>query len=151
MTRVMASGVFDIIHSGHLHYLQEARKLGDELVVVVATDATVRRHKHEPIIPEKMRLELVSALKPVDAAVLGNEGDKFAVVENIRPDIIALGYDQTFDEKKMEETLRSRGLNVKVVRISANGEDLTATRKIIQRVIDWYSLNKSTVDKGERK
>lgn len=151
MTRVMASGVFDIIHSGHLHYLQEARKLGDELVVVVATDATVRRHKHEPIIPEKMRLELVSALKPVDAAVLGNEGDMFAVVENIRPDIIALGYDQTFDEKKMEETLRGRGLKVKVVRVGANGEDLTATRKIIQRVIDWYSLNKSTVDKGERK
>jgi FAD synthetase len=147
----MASGVFDIIHSGHLHYLQEARKLGDELVVVVATDATVRRHKHEPIIPEKMRLELVSALKPVDAAVLGNEGDMFAVVENIRPDIIALGYDQTFDEKKMEETLRGRGLKVKVVRVGANGEDLTATRKIIQRVIDWYSLNKSTVDKGERK
>ena len=96
MTRVMASGVFDIVHSGHLHYLQEARRLGDELVVVVATDATVRRRKHEPIIPEKMRLELVSALKPVDAAVLGGEGDMFAVVENVRPDIIAIGYDQDF-------------------------------------------------------
>jgi FAD synthetase len=151
MTRVMASGVFDIIHSGHLHYLQEARKLGDELVVVVATDATVRRRKHEPIIPDKMRLELVSALKPVDAAVLGNEGDMYAVVENIRPDIIALGYDQGFDEKRLEEALRNRGLNIKVVRVGANGEDLTATRKIIQRVIDWYSLNKSAVDKGERK
>ena len=151
MTRVMASGVFDIVHSGHLHYLQEARRLGDELVVVVATDATVRRRKHEPIIPEKMRLELVSALKPVDAAVLGGEGDMFAVVENVRPDIIAIGYDQDFDEKKVEESLRKRGLNVKVVRVGANGEDLTATRKIIQRVVQWYSTNKISVDKEEDK
>ncbi len=151
MTRVMASGVFDIVHSGHLHYLQEARRLGDELVVVVATDATVRRRKHEPIIPEKMRLELVSALKPVDAAVLGGEGDMFAVVENVRPDIIAIGYDQDFDVIKVEESLRKRGLDVKVVRVGANGEDLTATRKIIQRVVDWYSINKNSVDRGDGK
>ena len=67
MTRVMASGVFDILHTGHVHYLSEAKKLGDELVVVVATDATVKRRKHMPIIPEKMRLELVSSLKKVFA------------------------------------------------------------------------------------
>jgi FAD synthetase len=148
MTRVMASGAFDIIHSGHLHYLHEARKLGDELVVVVATDATMRRRKHEPIIPERMRLELVSALKPVDAAVLGGEGDMYAVVENVRPDIIAIGYDQDFDEGGVEEALRKRGIRVKVVRVSALAEDLMATRRIIKRVIEWYSMNKDSVDRG---
>ena len=85
MVRVMASGVFDIIHPGHLHYLEESRRLGDELIVVVATDNTVRKRKHEPITPEKMRVELVAALKPVDMAILGREGDDiFKVVEELK-------------------------------------------------------------------
>ncbi len=141
MTRVMASGVFDILHSGHVHYLSEAKNLGDELVVVVATDATVRRRKHMPITPEKMRLELVSSLKPVDRAVLGREGDMYKVVEEIRPDIIAIGYDQTFDEKVVEAELRKRGLDTKVVRLSHYSADLDGTRKIIQRIIEWHSSN----------
>jgi len=145
MTRVMASGVFDILHPGHLRYLQEAKEHGDELVVVVATDATVRRRKHEPITPENMRLELISALKMVDRAVLGSDGDMFGVVERIRPDIIALGYDQNFDEREIEETLRQRGMSVKVVRLSKHGADLNGTRKIIGKIIDWYSDNKSMV------
>jgi len=145
MTRVMASGVFDILHPGHLRYLQEAKDHGDELVVVVATDATVRRRKHEPITPENMRLELISALKMVDRAVLGSDGDMFGVVERIRPDIIALGYDQNFDEREIEETLRQRGMSVKVVRLSKHGADLNGTRKIIGKIIDWYSNNKSMV------
>ncbi|HQM66790.1 MAG: adenylyltransferase/cytidyltransferase family protein [Euryarchaeota archaeon] len=148
MTRVMASGVFDILHPGHLRYLQEAREQGDELVVVVATDATVRRRKHEPITPERMRLELVSALKMVDHAYLGTDGDMFTVVERIRPDIIALGYDQDFDERQIEEALRQRGLEVKVVRLSKHGEDLNGTRKIISKIIDWYTTNRSKVEGG---
>ena len=148
MTRVMASGVFDILHPGHLRYLQEARERGDELVVVVATDATVRRRKHEPITPERMRLELVSALKMVDHAYLGTDGDMFTVVERIRPDIIALGYDQDFDERQIEEALRQRGLEVKVVRLSKHGEDLNGTRKIISKIIDWYTVNRSKVEGG---
>ncbi|HOE52370.1 MAG TPA: adenylyltransferase/cytidyltransferase family protein [Methanomassiliicoccales archaeon] len=148
MTRVMASGVFDILHPGHLRYLQEAREQGDELVVVVATDATVRRRKHEPITPERMRLELVSALKMVDHAYLGTDGDMFTVVEHIRPDIIALGYDQDFDERQIEEALRQRGLEVKVVRLSKHGEDLNGTRKIISKIIDWYTTNRSKVEGG---
>ena len=141
MTRVMASGVFDILHNGHVHYLREAKKLGDELVVVVATDATVKRRKHTPIIPEKMRMELVNSLKPVDRAVLGKPGDKYKVVEEIRPDIIAIGYDQPFNEKVLEEDLRKRGLEVKVVRISGFSDDLDGTRKIIRRIIEWHSSN----------
>jgi len=141
MTKVMASGVFDILHNGHVHYLTEAKSLGDELVVVVATDATARRRKHTPIIPEKMRRELVEALKPVDKAVLGKEGDMYAVVAELRPDIIAIGYDQAFDEEELEKELAKRGLTAKVVRMQRYSDDLDGTRKIIRRIIEWHSSN----------
>jgi FAD synthetase len=143
MVRVMASGVFDIIHPGHLHYLQESKRLGDELVVVVATDNTVRKRKHEPITPESMRLELVSALKPVDEAILGREGeDMFKVVEELRPDIITVGYDQPFEPVEMEKELLRRGLNVRVVRMPHLDHDLDGTRKIIRKVIEFHELSK---------
>ena len=142
MKRVMATGVFDILHSGHLHYLQEAKELGDELYVVVATDATVRRRKHEPITPERMRVELVQALKPVEKAILGTEGDMYETVRGIEPDIIALGYDQAFNEKELEAELRKRGLKAQVVRLSKYEDDLNGTRKIIQKVLDWHTMRK---------
>jgi len=142
MVRVMASGVFDILHTGHIHYLSEARRLGDELHVVVATDSTVRRKKHEPITSEGMRLELVRNLKPVDFAYLGREGDIFAIVREIEPDIIALGYDQHFEEESLRKELKERGLEAKVVRISEFNHDLNGTRKIIQKIVDWYTFKK---------
>ena len=142
MTKIMATGVFDILHLGHLHFLLEAKSLGDELVVVVATDATVRKRKHEPITPEKMRVELVGALKPVDKALLGKEGDMFEIVLQVKPDIIALGFDQRFDEKDLEKRLAAKGLNVIVVRLHKFEDDLNGTRKIIQKIMDWKALER---------
>src|SRR3990170_3643904 len=89
MVRVMATGVFDLFHPGHIEYLYEAKKLGDELVVVVARDSTAERFKHRPIVPEAQRVEMVSALKPVDRATLGNEGDIYDILTEVRPDVIA--------------------------------------------------------------
>jgi len=133
MVRVMASGVFDLLHTGHLHYLQEAKKLGDELIVVVATDATVRQRKHNPVTPQNMRRELVAALKPVDCAVIGNDGDPLLIVEEAQPDIIALGYDQSFQD--LAEKLKQRGIRAKIVRCSKySGHDLNGTRKIIRKI-----------------
>lgn len=149
MTRVMATGVFDLLHVGHLHYLNEAKRLGDELVVVVATDSTVRKRKHEPVTPETLRLELIRALKPVDRAVIGHEGDIFRIVEEIKPDIIALGYDQEFDEGQLQDELARRGIKAKVVRLSKYEDDLNGTRKIIQKIVDWYTFKK-TIEKTER-
>jgi FAD synthetase len=138
----MATGVFDILHLGHLHYLEESKKLGDELVVVVATDTTVRKRKHEPITPEKMRRELVASLKPVDKAVLGREGgDIFEIVKDLRPDIITLGYDQPFDQRNLEKELSKRGLKVKVVRMPHLDHDLDGTRKIISKIIEFQTAN----------
>ncbi|MDQ1371187.1 MAG: synthetase [Candidatus Thermoplasmatota archaeon] len=147
MVRVMASGVFDIIHLGHLHYLEASKKLGDELVVIVARDSTVRRRKHEPITPESMRLELVGALKPVDRAMLGNEsGDMFKVVEELKPDVITVGYDQPFEPVELEKELLSRGLNVRVVRMPHLDHDLDGTRKIINKVIQFHELEKKLLE-----
>ncbi len=137
MVRVMASGVFDILHPGHVLFLQEAKKLGDELVVVVARDSTAKKFKHKPIMPEEVRRFLVESLKPVDRAVLGHEYDMYKTVEEIKPDIIVLGYDQKFSEEEIEEECRKRGLDVKVVRLKKYGDsDLNGTRKIIYKIVE---------------
>lgn len=132
----MASGVFDIIHTGHISYLEQAKAMGDELYVVVACDDTVRMKKHEPITPQSMRVRIVNSLKPVDHAVLGKSGgDLFSILKDIKPDIIVLGYDQNFDEEDLQNNLNDRGFHIKVLRATKYGEDLTATRKIIQKIV----------------
>jgi FAD synthetase len=138
MVKVMASGVFDILHPGHLHFLEEAKKLGDELVVVVATDKTVRARKHEPMTPQDMRLRMIAALRPVDQAVLGHDGDMFRIVEELKPDIIALGFDQHHREDEIKTELEKRGLKAEIVRLQQLDHDLTGSRKIMQKVIEWY-------------
>ncbi|MDR0508219.1 MAG: FAD synthase [Candidatus Methanoplasma sp.] len=135
MVRVMASGVFDILHTGHISYLQQAKALGDELVVVVACDETVRKNKHEPITNEKMRVGIIDSLKSVDKAVLGKGGDIFDIVREISPDIIVLGFDQTFNENDLRKRLKENGLgHIEVARASEYAEDLTATRRIIEKI-----------------
>ncbi len=142
MTRIMASGVFDILHTGHLAYLEQAKSLGDELIVVVACDAVATKRKHIPVTPETMRMRLVGALKPVDRAIIGNEGDMFATVREVEPDIIVLGFDQTFDDDFLRKQLEEKGLgHISVVRANQCAEDLTATRAIIKKIVE--SHNKS--------
>ena len=95
MTRVMAFGTFDQFHPGHLYFLQQARRLGDELVVVVARDQTVATVKgHAPLQSEEQRLTQLQLVDGVDRAVLGNLGDKYQVIRDFLPDVICLGYDQ---------------------------------------------------------
>lgn len=135
MTRVMASGVFDLIHPGHVSYLEQAKSYGDELVVVIACDSTVRKKKHEPVTPESMRARVVGALKPVDKVIVGSDGDIFDTVRFVKPDVIVLGFDQGFDESKLKEELEANGLgSIRVVRASECAEDLNATRRIIARI-----------------
>lgn len=134
--RVMAVGVFDILHLGHLHYLQEARKFGDELVVVVASDEMVRKRKHQPIIAQDMRLELVKGLKPVDDAVLGDPSDQLKSVERLQPDVIALGYDDYHNVEQLKANLAARGLHPDIVRVDKFDHDLDGTRKIIRKIFD---------------
>lgn len=141
MVRVLATGTFDILHPGHLLYLSEAKAFGDELYVIVARDSMVK-HKPKPIIPEKQRLAMVQALRIVDKAVLGSEKDMFEPLREIKPDIIALGKNQHFDEKDLEAQLKAHGIKSKVVRIKSFEEcELCSSGAIIKKIIE---RNKST-------
>jgi len=140
----MATGTFDLLHMGHIFYLREAKKLGDTLVVVVATDSTVRKLKHDPITPQEIRVNLIKELKMVDEAYLGHEDDIYTIVQEIKPDIIALGFDQIYNDVTIKNELKKRKLNVKVVRLSKyeGGSDLEGTRRIIQKVIAAHEFQK---------
>ena len=149
----MATGVFDLLHPGHVYFLAEAKKLGDELVVVVARDSTARRFKHEPITSEEQRVQLVAALKPVDRAILGHEGGSiYDILEEIQPDVIALGFDQIHDEERIVEECRRRGLRTRVVRLPKFEGDLDGTRKIVRKVAEWLALQEKlqAVEGGRR-
>ena len=115
---VLAGGVFDVIHPGHVYTLKSSKALGDVLVVSVARDKTVLANKgHMPINSESERVELVSSVKYVDLALLGSESSIYEVVEAVRPDIIALGYDQKHREDELRSESEKRGVKVEVVRL----------------------------------
>lgn len=132
----MTTGVFDLLHPGHVHMLSEAAKLGDELVVVVARDTNVQKEKHAPITPEAHRRDMVAALKPVDVAVLGHKGDYYRIVEEMQPDVFALGFDQAYDEAKVQAEFDARSIHCKVVRLPKYVGDLDGTRKIIEKIAE---------------
>jgi len=117
---VLAGGVFDIIHPGHIHTLNAAKALGDVLVVVVATDNTaVKMKKRNPIHAQEQRQELVNSLSMVDICLIGQENDIFKTVNLVRPQIIALGYDQTHQEKFITDGCKRIKLDAKVARLQS--------------------------------
>jgi FAD synthetase len=116
MKKVLAGGTFNIIHPGHVLFLEKAKALGDCLVVVVANDRTVLKRKGILLMPAEARRKVLESLRPVDKAVVGDERDFFRVVESEKPDIIALGHDQALD-KSLERRIRARG--IKIVRIKS--------------------------------
>tara|TARA_B100000575_G_scaffold263245_1_gene238251 strand:- start:228 stop:689 length:462 start_codon:yes stop_codon:yes gene_type:complete len=141
MTRVMAVGIFDLLHAGHLHYVEQAKSLGEELVVVIAHDETVRRQKHEPVTGQDLRRRMVEGLKPVDQAIIGNPPGVpiFDILGEIRPDLIALGYDQKHSIDAIRKGLDEHGFgDVKVTRVKGLSDDLDGTRKIISRILDLW-------------
>ncbi len=138
MKRVVATGTFDLLHPGHLYYLEESRRLGDELFVIIARDANVR-HKPKPVIPEDQRMKMVGALKPVDHAVLGDLHDMFRPIREIKPAIITIGFNQHFDEAKLVADLREGGISSEVVRIDQYpGDSCSSTSRIIRKVLEQY-------------
>ena len=142
MVRVMAVGVFGLLHAGHLHYVEQAKSLGDELIVVVAHDDTVRKQKHEPVTNQELRRRMVLGLKPVDDAIIGNPPTVpiFDILEVVKPDVIALGYDQKHSRDSIKNGLQENGWgDVEVIRVEGLADDLDGTRKIIARIIDLWS------------
>lgn len=142
---VLASGVFDLLHLGHVKFLEEAKKAGGknaELIVIIARDNTVQETKgRKPIMSENQRRALVESLKVVDEAVLGFEKfDIGDVIDRIKPDVIALGYDQATMERRVRKYVNKHGLNVKVIQVSKFEEDeLDSSSKIRQKIIEKFA------------
>jgi len=140
----LASGVFDLLHLGHVRFLEAAKKAGGrnaELIVIVARDSTVEKRKKEgPVISENQRCALVASLKVVDEAVLGfEEFDIGKVIETIKPDVIAVGHDQTDMERTVRKYVQDNGLRIRVVKIGEFGEDeLNSSSKIKRKIIEHY-------------
>ena len=115
---VMATGTFEILHKGHEHYLREAKKLGERLLVVVA-----RQNRAEELRGRKLRKTAeerrtrVASFKFVDEAILGDERDPYESVKKIAPDIIALGYDQELFVRELPVKIKEFGLSTKIARI----------------------------------
>jgi len=133
MKKIATFGVFDIMHPGHVEFLKRCKNLekNAELIVVISRDGTVLKEKGKrPVMKEEERKKIVESLKPVDKVFLGGEcSDKLKIVEEIKPDIIILGYDQNWEEKKLENDLRERGLKVKVIRLKKYGDVNSTTIK----------------------
>jgi FAD synthetase len=143
---VLATGAFDLLHYGHLRFLEASKKAGGKdsrLIVLIARDSTAERLKgKKPIMSENERRTLVASLKPVDQAVLGYR--KFSVrkvIKKIRPDIIAVGYDQEEVRKAVEKVIEENGLKARIVRIGRFGSPGLSSSKIKRRVIEkWGRL-----------
>ena len=139
MKTVLAAGVFDLLHYGHIRYLEEAKKTGGEdarLVVIVARDETVRRLKgQDPIIPEDQRRAVIEALKVVDEALLGHEDmDLIQVIEQVKPDIVVMGHDQQSIKSQVEKVNQVLNADIEIVQVTQFGEDdLNSSSKINMR------------------
>lgn len=144
-TTVLAAGVFDLLHLGHVRFLEEAKRAGGEnvkLIVIVARDKTVEEKKgKKPVMSESQRRALVEALAIVDEAVLGYE--KFNIkkaIETIQPNIIALGHDQKDIEAIVRQTVEKEGFNIRIVKIEQFSEDeLNSSTEIKQKIIELHS------------
>ena len=133
----MASGVFDILHLGHIHYLKESKSFGDYLIVVVASDYTAKKHGKNLIFNENERKGMVSELKIVNEAMIGHSTDDiFQTVNEIKPDIITLGYDQKFDDKFIENKCKKLGLKTIVRRTSPYDGSINSSSKIKQKIME---------------
>lgn len=118
MKTVLIFGTFDGIHAGHLRLFRGAKRLGDRLVAVVARDTTVRAVKGRlPIHTEGERKELLSHIDYIDEALLGDLRDVYAVLRQVRPSVIALGYDQRTFVDQLEKAMAAQGISARVVRL----------------------------------
>ncbi|MCW3979696.1 MAG: FAD synthase [Candidatus Bathyarchaeota archaeon] len=139
---VLTSGAFDLIHYGHIRLLEEAKRLGGpdaRLVVIIARDETIRRLKGKrPTFPEDQRRALIEAMEVVDEALLGYEDlDMATVIEKVKPDIIAVGYDQDDIERMARRIVEERGLDVEVHMLEKFvKEDLDSSSKIKRKIVE---------------
>jgi FAD synthetase len=144
---VLATGVFDLLHLGHLRFLEESKRKGgprSKLAVVIARDKTVFRRKGKgPVIPEDQRRELVAALRVVDRAILGREEiDLLGILKEVKPDMVCVGYDQDEIRVAVTRLVRKQGLPIRVIRIRRFGPiGFNSSSKVKNRVAKALSVS----------
>ena len=137
-TRAVAQGTFDILHPGHVHYLEDAAGYADELHVIVARRSNVT-HKAPPVLSDRQRVEMVRSLGVVDHARVGHPADIFVPIEEIDPDVIVLGYDQHHDAEGIRAALDERDISCRVERATPREDhpnELLSTGRIVDRIIE---------------
>ncbi len=138
---VLATGAFDILHVGHIRFLEESKKQGGpgaKLVVVVARDRTVLARKgRKPVMPEAQRLKMVASLKPVNKAILGHETvDFLGILRTVKPDIVCVGHDQPDIKRTVERIARTQNLPLRVVQIGRFGPgNLNSSTSVKKRIL----------------
>jgi FAD synthetase len=142
---VLASGTFDLLHLGHVRFLEEAKKAGGkdaELIVIVARDSTVKaRKRKKPVMSEDQRRALVESLKVVDEAILGLEDFSIDdVIEKIKPDVIAVGHDQDGIEREVLKAIEKGKFVIEVAKIGRFGKrELDSSSKIVRKIIESFN------------
>ncbi len=131
---VLVGGAFEIIHPGHCLFLNEAKKLGNFLVVIIARNKTVEKRKGICIVDENVRKQVVECLKPVDIAILGDENDFLKPVKRVMPDIIALGYDQDLDLNLKREISK---MGIEIVKINKKLNNYS-TKNIVKKILENF-------------
>ena len=144
---MLATGVFDLLHLGHLRFLEESKRKGgpgSKLVVVVARDKTVLRRKGKgPLFPEDQRRELVAALRVVDRAILGREEiDLLGILQEVKPDLVCVGYDQDEIRAAVTQIINKQGLPIRVIRIRRFGPiGFNSSSKLKSRIAKVSSVS----------
>lgn len=139
---VFTNGCFDILHIGHVKYLEEAKRLGDILVLGLNSDASVQSIKGplRPVVPENERAYLLGSLKVVDYVTIFDEDTPLALIEDIEPDILVKGGDWSRDTVVGGESVEKRGGKVVIIpQFSGTGADQPAsTSSVIEKIINAY-------------
>ncbi len=133
---VFTNGCFDVIHAGHVDYLEKAKNLGDILVVGLNSDHSIRRIKGEkrPIIPQEMRAKVLSSLKPVDYVVIFEEDTPAKLIEAIKPDVLVKGGDWPLEKIVGKDFVESYGGKVLTIPFEYD----ISTSQIIEKIIKLY-------------
>lgn len=118
MKKVMLFGTFNIIHPGHLNLFRQAKKFGDRLIVVLARDETVTRLKNYNPHDEITRKHNLLKIPSVNEVVFGDFVDRFKAIKEIKPDVICLGYDQTFFVEELEAFINENNLDMIIIRLN---------------------------------
>jgi len=116
--KIMVFGTFDGIHAGHLDFFSQAREYGDYLIVIVGRDVNILKiKKHLPEKSEEQRFNSLKRCKLVDEARMGFEDGPYKIIEDLKPDVICLGYDQLAFTKNLKKEVKKRGLDIKIYRL----------------------------------